>query len=171
MVFNATFNNISVISWWSVLLVEETRLPRENQWPVASHGQTLSHNQCCNEYISPWTRFEITTYNSSKMVLKWHLAKINVKRSLTKMIMEWSIAKMIVEWPIAKMFEKLLYMRNKKKKILIYQYRRLCMIGNICGRGISFFFFFLQKYNNWNINVYLFIIILKHERIFEITKI
>jgi hypothetical protein len=24
MVFNATFNNISDISWWSVLLVEET---------------------------------------------------------------------------------------------------------------------------------------------------
>ena len=24
MVFNATFNNISVISWWSVLLVEVT---------------------------------------------------------------------------------------------------------------------------------------------------
>jgi hypothetical protein len=24
MVFNATFNNISVISWWSVLFVEET---------------------------------------------------------------------------------------------------------------------------------------------------
>jgi hypothetical protein len=24
MVFNATFNNISVISWWSVLLMEET---------------------------------------------------------------------------------------------------------------------------------------------------
>jgi hypothetical protein len=30
MVFNATFNNISVISWRSVLLVEETRVPREN---------------------------------------------------------------------------------------------------------------------------------------------
>ena len=28
MVFNATFNNISVISWWSVLLVEETRSTR-----------------------------------------------------------------------------------------------------------------------------------------------
>ena len=26
MVFIATFNNISVISWWSVLLVEETAL-------------------------------------------------------------------------------------------------------------------------------------------------
>ena len=30
MVFNATFNNISVISWLEVLLVEETRVPREN---------------------------------------------------------------------------------------------------------------------------------------------
>jgi len=27
MVFNATFNNTSVISWWSVLLVEETKVP------------------------------------------------------------------------------------------------------------------------------------------------
>jgi hypothetical protein len=30
MVFNATFNNISVISWWSVLLVEDTAVPEEN---------------------------------------------------------------------------------------------------------------------------------------------
>jgi hypothetical protein len=37
MVFNATFNNISVKSWRSVLLVEETRVPRENHRPVASH--------------------------------------------------------------------------------------------------------------------------------------
>ena len=34
MVFNATFNNISVISWRSVLLVEETREPVENHCPV-----------------------------------------------------------------------------------------------------------------------------------------
>jgi len=27
---NATVNNISVISWWSVLLVEETGVPGEN---------------------------------------------------------------------------------------------------------------------------------------------
>ena len=38
MVFNATFNNISAISWRSVLLVDETRVPGE------THGQTLSHN-------------------------------------------------------------------------------------------------------------------------------
>ena len=30
MVFNATFNNISAKSWRSVLLVEETNVPREN---------------------------------------------------------------------------------------------------------------------------------------------
>ena len=30
MVFNATFNNISVILWRSVLLVEETGVPGEN---------------------------------------------------------------------------------------------------------------------------------------------
>jgi hypothetical protein len=28
--FNATFNNISVISWLSVLLMEETGVPRED---------------------------------------------------------------------------------------------------------------------------------------------
>ena len=42
--FNTTFNNISVISWQSVLLVEETGLHGENHQPVASHWQTLSHN-------------------------------------------------------------------------------------------------------------------------------
>ena len=44
MVFNATFNNISVILWRSDLLVEETRVPEENHRPAASHLQTLSHN-------------------------------------------------------------------------------------------------------------------------------
>jgi hypothetical protein len=29
-VLNATFNNISVISWWLVLLVEETEVLEEN---------------------------------------------------------------------------------------------------------------------------------------------
>jgi hypothetical protein len=38
MVFNTTFDNISV------LLVEETGVPEENHWSVAIHWQTLSHN-------------------------------------------------------------------------------------------------------------------------------
>ena len=43
MVFNATFKNISVMSW-SVLLVEEIRVPKENHRPAASHWQTLSYS-------------------------------------------------------------------------------------------------------------------------------
>jgi len=35
--FNATFNNISAISWWSVLLVEKIGGPGENHRPVAGH--------------------------------------------------------------------------------------------------------------------------------------
>jgi hypothetical protein len=37
MVFNATFNNISVISWRLVLLVEETGGPGENHQAVSSN--------------------------------------------------------------------------------------------------------------------------------------
>ena len=37
MVFNATFNNISDISWQSVLLVNETRVSGENHPPATSH--------------------------------------------------------------------------------------------------------------------------------------
>ena len=44
MVFNATFSNISAISWRSVLLVEETGGHGENHRSVANHWQTLSHN-------------------------------------------------------------------------------------------------------------------------------
>jgi hypothetical protein len=44
MVFNATFKNISAISWQSVLLVEETGVSRENHRTAASHRQTLPHN-------------------------------------------------------------------------------------------------------------------------------
>jgi hypothetical protein len=37
MVFNATFKNIAAVSWWSVLLVKETRVPGENQRPAACY--------------------------------------------------------------------------------------------------------------------------------------
>ena len=69
MVFNATFNNISFISWWSVLLVEETRVPGENHWPVATEDpeKTTDLLQVSDKlyhimlYTSPWSRFEHTT--------------------------------------------------------------------------------------------------------------
>jgi len=54
MVFNTTFNNISAISWRSVLLVEETGVPGENHRPVSSHWQTLSHNVVLRTPLHEW---------------------------------------------------------------------------------------------------------------------
>ena len=59
MVFNATFNNILVISWLSVLLVEQTWVPRENHQPAASDWKTLSHN--FYQVHLTWAGFELTT--------------------------------------------------------------------------------------------------------------
>jgi hypothetical protein len=56
MVFNATFNNMSVISWRPALLMKETW---ENHRPVASHWQTLSHN------VVHLALIEIRTHNIS----------------------------------------------------------------------------------------------------------
>ena len=41
LLFNATFNNISVVLWWSVLLVEETRVSRYINY-LLQVRQTLS---------------------------------------------------------------------------------------------------------------------------------
>jgi len=59
MVFNATFNNIPVISWRSVLLMVQTGGPGENHRSVANHWQTLSHN------VVRLALIEIRTHNIS----------------------------------------------------------------------------------------------------------
>jgi len=48
MVFNTTFNNVSVISGPSALVEEETGVPGENHRPAASHWQTVSYNVVSN---------------------------------------------------------------------------------------------------------------------------
>jgi hypothetical protein len=58
-VFNITFSNISVISWWSVLLVEETRLPKETT--DLSQVTDKLHILCCIQHTSPSARFKLTT--------------------------------------------------------------------------------------------------------------
>jgi hypothetical protein len=54
MLFNATFNNISVISWRSALLVEEAGVPGKNHRPVARLRQTLSHNVVSSTHRHEW---------------------------------------------------------------------------------------------------------------------
>ena len=51
MVFNTTFNNLSVISWRSVLLVEKTT-------DLLQVTDKLDHIML---YTSPWSRFELIT--------------------------------------------------------------------------------------------------------------
>ena len=51
MVLNATSNNSAVISWWYNLLVEETEIPKK----------IIDLSECCIEYTSPWTGFELRT--------------------------------------------------------------------------------------------------------------
>ena len=44
MVFDVTFNNISIILWWSVLLVVETRVPGENHRPAAIFTENVKES-------------------------------------------------------------------------------------------------------------------------------
>jgi hypothetical protein len=83
MVFNTTFNNISVISWRSVLLVEETRVPGENHQPAASRQRLLLYLMNINKDILAfyWLRFVMWFYfifqgmttKSSKEVIIYHV--------------------------------------------------------------------------------------------------
>ena len=60
MVFNVTFNNISAISWQSVLLMEDTGVPGESHWPAAIHWQTVSHKIVYRVHLA-WAIFKLTT--------------------------------------------------------------------------------------------------------------
>jgi hypothetical protein len=78
MVFNAPFNNISVILWRSVLLVEETG---ENHRPAASHWQTLSHNVVSS---TPKEEFFYCKCNFSR--------KIKISRKIIYVKMTWELS-------------------------------------------------------------------------------
>jgi len=60
LVYKTTFNNISLISWRSVFLVEEDEV-LENK-TLACHQLLANFNtKSYNEYTSPWGGFELTT--------------------------------------------------------------------------------------------------------------
>jgi len=83
MVFNATFNNISVIPWRSVLLVEETELPRENHRSVASSLINKGNNKITEHRAI----FQRKRQNSH--VNKQTKSVNNRKTGKTAMILTW----------------------------------------------------------------------------------
>ena len=64
MVFNTIFNNVSVISWRSVLLMEETRVPGENH----RHWQTLWWRK---PIVTKYSNTKYPAHHSVKLVLKY----------------------------------------------------------------------------------------------------
>jgi hypothetical protein len=61
MVFNTTFNNNSVISWQSVLLVEETRVSGENYRPY--HITLYCRHSCDLMVVGLTTTCAISSYH------------------------------------------------------------------------------------------------------------
>ena len=60
MMLNATSNNISAISWRSVLLVEDIGVPGEHHQPAASHWQFFFCIILYRVHLA-WAGFELTT--------------------------------------------------------------------------------------------------------------
>jgi hypothetical protein len=73
MVFNATFNNISVISWWSVVLVEETQYP-EKTTDLSQVTDKLYHIMLYRVHLA---MDEVQTQNFSGDRLRLHSCKSN----------------------------------------------------------------------------------------------
>ena len=71
---NATFNNISVISWWSVVLVEETGL---NQWPDIWAGfelMTTTSLNTLNRHLGIQERTPPSTRTHTMPTFLWTLS-------------------------------------------------------------------------------------------------
>ena len=77
LVFSATFNNISVISWRTILICWGNRSTLENHLPVASHWQTLSHN------VVSSTPLHVREWNSQRQW--WYALIAQVFVNLTTM--------------------------------------------------------------------------------------
>jgi hypothetical protein len=145
MVFNATFNTISVMSWRTVLLVEETGVPWENHWPIASHRQTLSHNVVHLTLIEIWTHITVIS-GDRHWFYENHASCWNYRQQKLKCLVEsltWPCTSCSMDWSppffgyyfFAKHFFFINSNNTRKKK---------CRMLNLCVTIIVYFL-----YNIW----------------------
>jgi hypothetical protein len=62
MVLNATFNNISVISWWSVLLVEYPRKQPTCRKSLTTSYRHWMRTPVCHACFGAWRYLDVTWY-------------------------------------------------------------------------------------------------------------
>jgi hypothetical protein len=119
---NAIFNNISVISWQPVLLVEKTGVSGENHRPVGSHWQTLSHIML---YTLPWLRFELISVMIGTDCIctckfNYHAIMATTARtrygvfSLSEWVSEW-----VSEWGLTPTQHLLSFIKEKTSTFLV----------------------------------------------------
>jgi hypothetical protein len=86
MVFNATFNNVSIISWQSVLLVKETGVPGESYWQLKS-PQAMYNKRTNHKYQSviktKYLKMYITVKMKDMFINSMSIKKITKMRNLT----------------------------------------------------------------------------------------
>ena len=99
MVLNATFNNISNISQWSVILVEETGVPRENHRPVASQTNKRIYIHVFIIHVHVYIYFLLSDQNVIMLLgsswswsygtFSWIYNKANAKRGVSPHLKNW----------------------------------------------------------------------------------
>jgi hypothetical protein len=90
IVLNATFNNISAISWRPVLVVEEVGVPGENHRPEASNWKSV-HDYDTNDHpyifiVLLIAIFYIHRYTDTHVVIKY-TARAIVRTQIQQVIL------------------------------------------------------------------------------------
>jgi hypothetical protein len=91
--FDATFNNISVISWRSVLLVEETGVPGENLLKLNNSFLGKKQSMIYQTYLDHFRKWKYHKYNQTLIVrLLIHTLQIyQVSTTWLLLIIDWLI--------------------------------------------------------------------------------